>query len=70
MLQLPSPLSVGGDACIQENVPPLHHLRPSHSFAMGGTSVLPSLIYPTYYVSEILSISFFFGCVCGYYMIT
>ncbi|XP_028060627.1 protein FAR1-RELATED SEQUENCE 5-like [Camellia sinensis] len=47
----PSPLSIGGDVSIYENVTPLHPPLapppPPHSVAMGGTIPLP-LIYPTY----------------------
>ncbi|XP_028100523.1 protein FAR1-RELATED SEQUENCE 5-like [Camellia sinensis] len=46
----PSPLSIGGDVSIHENVTPLHPPPappPPHSVAMGGT-IPPPLIYPTY----------------------
>ncbi|XP_028076184.1 protein FAR1-RELATED SEQUENCE 5-like [Camellia sinensis] len=47
----PSPLSIGGDLSIHENVTPLHPPlappHPPHSVAMGGT-IPPPLIYPTY----------------------
>ncbi|KAL7257355.1 hypothetical protein ACSBR1_003623 [Camellia fascicularis] len=54
----PSPLSIGGDVSIDENVTPLHPSLapppPPHSVAMGGT-IPPPLIYPTYNVSQICS---------------
>ena len=60
----PSSLSVRGDVGIHKNVTPLHlplapPPPPSHSFAIGGTIPHP-LTYPTYNVSQILSITFCF----------
>ncbi|XP_028053009.1 protein FAR1-RELATED SEQUENCE 5-like [Camellia sinensis] len=43
----PSPLSIGKDIYVHQHVPPLHPLP--LSLAMGGNSIPPPLMYPTYH---------------------
>ncbi|CAL5409038.1 unnamed protein product [Camellia sinensis] len=53
----PSPLSVGGDIYVHQHVPalqPLPLLHPlSPSLAMGGNSIPPPLMYPTYHANNL-----------------
>ncbi|KAL7167603.1 hypothetical protein ACSBR2_038127 [Camellia fascicularis] len=46
----PSALSVGRDVYIHQHVLPLHPLNPY--VAMGGNSISPSLMYPTYHAID------------------
>ncbi|KAL7219348.1 hypothetical protein ACSBR2_012424 [Camellia fascicularis] len=51
-----SPLSVGGDIYVHQHVPPLQPLCPLYpllpSLAMGGNSIPPPLMYPTYHAMD------------------
>ncbi|XP_028064491.1 protein FAR-RED IMPAIRED RESPONSE 1-like [Camellia sinensis] len=51
-----SPLSVGGDIYVRQHVPPLQPLPPLHplppSLPMGGNSIPPPLMYPTYHAMD------------------
>ncbi|GMP23021.1 hypothetical protein CsSME_00000784 [Camellia sinensis var. sinensis] len=51
-----SPLSVGGDIYVRQHVPPLQPLPPIHpllpSLPMGGNSIPPPLMYPTYHAMD------------------
>ncbi|CAL5371664.1 unnamed protein product [Camellia sinensis] len=53
----PSPLSVGGDIYVRQHVPPLQPLPPLHplppSLPMGGNSIPPPLMYPTYHANNL-----------------
>ncbi|CAL5351007.1 unnamed protein product [Camellia sinensis] len=53
----PPPLSIGGDIYVRQHVPSLQPLPPLHplppSLPMGGNSIPPPLMYPTYHTHNL-----------------
>ena len=65
----PSPLSVGGEIYVRQHGPPLQPLPPRRHFPpslpMGGNSIPPSLMNPTYHVSvSTIYVCFFMDIIC------